>query len=110
MLGKLSVPGRPTNLDYNRARAYCTCSTYGWGLLGHFPLVYHFSLLSPSVWKTAQNRLKYRLKGPLHPKQPTNQNVMSTHNIPFQYKKENNPKLSQICSYEIFFLGTQEQV
>ena len=27
---------------------------------------------------------------------------MSTHNIPFSYKKENHPKLSQICSYGIF--------
>ena len=26
MLGKLPVPGRPTNLDYSRARAYCACS------------------------------------------------------------------------------------
>ena len=23
VLGKLSVPGRPTNLNYSRARAYC---------------------------------------------------------------------------------------
>ena len=24
-LGKLPVPGRPTNLDNSRARAYCAC-------------------------------------------------------------------------------------
>ena len=36
VLGKLPVPGRPTNLDYNRARAYCACNRYGWGLFGHF--------------------------------------------------------------------------
>ena len=36
MLGKLSVPGRPTDLDYSRARAYCAFSRYGWGLFGHF--------------------------------------------------------------------------
>ena len=36
MLDKLSVPGRPTNLDYSRARAYCACSRCGWGLSGHF--------------------------------------------------------------------------
>ena len=35
-LGKLSVPGRPTYLDYSRARAYCACSRCGWGLFGHF--------------------------------------------------------------------------
>ena len=27
VLGKLSVPGRPTSLDDSRARAYCACST-----------------------------------------------------------------------------------
>ena len=36
VLGKLSVPGRPTYLDYGRARAYCACSRCGRGLFGHF--------------------------------------------------------------------------
>ena len=36
VLGKLSVPGRPTNFDFSRARAYCACSRCGWGLFGHF--------------------------------------------------------------------------
>ena len=36
VLGKLPVPGRPSNLDYSRAMAYCTCSECGWGLFGHF--------------------------------------------------------------------------
>ena len=36
VLGKRPVPGRPTNLDNSRARAYCACSGCGWGLLGHF--------------------------------------------------------------------------
>ena len=35
VLGKLPVLGRPTNLDYSRARAYCACSRCGWGLFGH---------------------------------------------------------------------------
>ena len=39
-LGKLPVPGRPINLGNNRAKAYCACCRYGWGLFGHF-----FSLL-----------------------------------------------------------------
>ena len=45
VLGKLPVPGRPTNLDYFRARAYCACSRRGWGLFGHFfsHLSFHFS-------------------------------------------------------------------
>ena len=33
-----------------------------------------FSPLSPSLWETARYRLKYCLKGPLNPKQPTIQN------------------------------------
>ena len=37
-----------------------------------FSLIYHFSFLSPSLWETARYRLKYCLKGPLSPKQPTN--------------------------------------
>ena len=36
VLGKLPVPGRPTNLDYRRVRAYCACSRCRWGLFGHF--------------------------------------------------------------------------
>ena len=46
--GKLPVPGRPINLDYSRARAYCACSRCGWGLFGHFfshlPPLFSFSL------------------------------------------------------------------
>ena len=44
----------------------------GGGCLDIFSLVYHFSFLSPSLWETARYRLKYCLKGPLSPKQPTN--------------------------------------
>ena len=72
VLGKLPVPGRPPNLYCSRARAYCACSRCGWGLFGHFSLVYHFSFLSPSLLETARYRLNYCLKGPLSPK-TTNQ-------------------------------------
>ena len=44
VLDKLPVPGRPTNLDYSRARACCACSRCGWGLFGHF--FSHLSFLS----------------------------------------------------------------
>ena len=48
VLGKLPVPGRPTDLDYSRARAYCACGRCGWGLFGHFfshlSLLFSFSL------------------------------------------------------------------
>ena len=66
MLGKLPVPGRPTNLDKSRAGA-------GGGCFDIFSLVYHFCFLSPlSFWETARYRLKYCLEGPLSPKQLTN--------------------------------------
>ena len=48
VLGKLSVPRRPTNLDIGRARAYCACSRCGWGCLDIFKFVYLFSFVSPS--------------------------------------------------------------
>ena len=73
VLGKLPVPGRPTNLDLSRARAICACSRCGWGLFGHFFSRLSFLFLSPSLWETARYRLKYCIKGPLSPKQPTNQ-------------------------------------
>ena len=38
VLGKLSEPGRPNNLDYGRARAYCVYSSCKLGLFGHFLL------------------------------------------------------------------------
>ena len=44
----------------------------GGGCLDIFSLIFHFSFLSPSLWETARYRLKYCLKGPLSPKQPTN--------------------------------------
>ena len=76
VLGKLPVPGHPTNLDKSRARAFCACSRCGWGLFGHFLSRLSFSFLSPSLWETARYRLKYCLKGPLNPKQPTNQHLL----------------------------------
>ena len=47
----------------------------GGGCLDIFSLIYHFSPLSPSLWETARYRLKNCLKGPLNPKQPTNQKL-----------------------------------
>ena len=44
----------------------------GGGCLDIFTLNHPFFLLSPSLWETVRYRLKYCLKGPLHPKQPTN--------------------------------------
>ena len=49
----------------------------GGGCLDIFSLICPFSPLSPSLWVTARYRLKYCLKGPLNPKQPTNQHYFS---------------------------------
>ena len=50
----------------------------GGGCLDIFTLICPFSPLSPSLWETARYRLKYCLKGPLNPKQPTNQLVITS--------------------------------
>ena len=42
----------------------------GEGCLAIFTLVYPFSSFSPSLWETAQDRLKYCLKGSLNSQQP----------------------------------------
>ena len=72
VLGKLLVPGRPTTSI--RVGQGPTALAVGAGgvVWTFFSLVYHFSILSPSLWETARYRLKYCLKGPLSPK-TTNQ-------------------------------------
>ena len=47
VLGKLSVPGRPTNVNYSRARAYCAYRRFGLGLFGHFISRLSFLLFLP---------------------------------------------------------------
>ena len=49
ILGKHSVPGRPTNLDDSSARPYCACDRCGKGCLDIFSLIYLFSFLSSSL-------------------------------------------------------------
>ena len=49
----------------------------GGGCLDIFTLIYPFSSLSPSLRETVRYRLKYCLKGPLNPEEPTNQIVGS---------------------------------
>ena len=63
------------------------------GCLDIFSLIYLFSFLSPSLWETARYRLKYCLKGPLNPKQPTNQpftayNLALQMNLLFRNRRE----------------------
>ena len=73
VLGKLPVPGRPTIwITVGQGPTALAVGADG-GCLDIFTLIYPFSPLSPSLWETARYRLKYCLKGPLNPKQPTNQ-------------------------------------
>ena len=73
MLGKLPVPGRPTIWVTVGQGPTALAVGAGGGCLGVFTLIYPFFPLSPSLWEAARYRLKYCLKGPLNPKQPTNQ-------------------------------------
>ena len=73
VLGKLPAPGRPTIWTSVGQGPTALAVGAGGGCLDIFTLIYPFSFLSPSLWETARYRLKYCLKGPLNPKQPTNQ-------------------------------------
>ena len=73
VLGKLPVPGRPTIWIIVGQGLTALAEGAGGGCLDIFTLVYLYSSLSLSLWETARYRLKYCLKGPLSPKQPTNQ-------------------------------------
>ena len=72
-LGKLPVPGRPTIWMTVGQGPIVLAIGAGRGCLDIFTLLFPFSPLSPSLRETARYRLKYCLKGPLNPKQPTNQ-------------------------------------
>ena len=75
VLGKLPVPGRPTiSITVGQGPTALAVGAGG-GCLDIFTLIYPFSPFSPSLWETARYRLKYCLKGPLNPKQPTNQST-----------------------------------
>ena len=76
VLGKHQVPGRPTIWMIVGQGPIALAVDADGGCLDMFTLLYHFSSLSPSLWETARYRLKYCLKGPLNPKQPTKQHIM----------------------------------
>ena len=75
VLSKLPVPGRPTIWITVGQGPTALAVGAGGDCLDIFALIYPFSSLSPSLWETARYRLKYCLKGPLYPKQPTNQPI-----------------------------------
>ena len=71
VLGKLPVPGHPRIWIIVGQGPTALAVGAGGGCLDIFSLIYHFSFLTPSLWETARYRLKYCLKGPLSPNQPT---------------------------------------
>ena len=72
ILGKLPVP--TIWMTVGQGPIVLAVGAVG-GSLDIFTLLDLFSPLSPSLWQTAQYILKYGLKGPLNPKQPTNQPI-----------------------------------
>ena len=73
-LGKLPVPGCPTNWMVVGQGPIVLAVGAGGGCLDIFTLLCLFSSLSPSLWEMARYRRKYCLKGLLSPK-PTNQPI-----------------------------------
>ena len=68
VLGKLPVPGRPTIWMIVGQGSIALAVGAGGGCFDIFTLLHPFSPLSPTV----RYRLKYCLRGPLNPKEPTN--------------------------------------
>ena len=77
VLSKLLVPGRPTILITVGQGPIVLAVGIG-GVVWTFLLSSVLSPLSPSLRETARYRLKYCLKGPLNPKQSTNQPMLLT--------------------------------
>ena len=57
VLGKLSVPGRPTIWMIVRQRPVALAVGAGGGCLDIFTLLYLFSPLSPSLWETLETEI-----------------------------------------------------
>ena len=82
MLGKLTVPGRPTIwITVGQGPIALAVGASG-DCMDIFTLL-SFLSFSPSPRETARYRLKYCIKGPLNSKQPTNQ---PEHSIHFGYR------------------------
>ena len=72
VLGKLPVPGHPIVWMIVGQGPIALAVGAGGGCLDIFTLLFLFFSLSLSLCETARFKLKYCLKGPLSPKQPTN--------------------------------------
>ena len=86
VLGKLPVPGRPTIWMIVGQGPISLAVAAGGGGLVIFTLLLSSSPLSPSLWETARYRLKYCLKGPLNPVQPT-KNIVHSHEFGYLIRK-----------------------
>ena len=102
VLGKLPVPGRPTIwMTVGQGPTALAVGTGG-GCLDIFTLTYAFSPLSPSLWETARYRLKYCLKGPLHPKQPTNQPSEKMYSREIKKYQLDSVRIQTHAEYDIY--------
>ena len=91
VLGKFPVPGRPTIwMIVGQGPIALAVGAGGWGMFGHFSLLYLFSPLSPHISETARYRLKYCLKALLNQKQKKKRK-----------KKKNNKYYENVqCTYD----------
>ena len=89
VLGNLPVPGRPIILITVGLGPIALVVGADGRLFGHFYSPLSFSPLPSSLWETARYRLKYCLKGPLSPKQPTNQPLWFTRHNNYEQEKQN---------------------
>ena len=81
VLGKLPVPGRPTIWITVGQGPTALAVGAGGSCMDIFILVYALlSSFSLPLGETARYRLKYCLKGPLNPNQPTNQRILRSLN------------------------------
>ena len=86
------MPGRPTIWFTVGQGPAALAVGAGGGCVGVFALICLFFPLSPSLWETARYRLKYCLKGPLNPKQPTKaQEFIFVSYIEMCNKKDRSP-------------------
>ena len=96
VLGKLPVPGRPTLLMIVGHGRTALVVGAGGGCLAIFTLIYLFSSLSPSLWETARYRLKYCLKWPLNPKQPTTTLILKSLREGFHRQRQSISQLTNL--------------
>ena len=94
VLGKLPVPGRPTNLDKSRTRANCTCSWCGWELFGHF--YSHLSFLFSVSLSLGNDPIQTEILSQRVVKTKTTNQPTSKDNISASHLKNSHQRRCQI--------------